>query len=217
MAKTFEVTVPDIGGYDDVPVIEVLVAVGDTVAKDQGLVTLESDKATMDVPADQDGTVDSVLVKIGDRVSQGSPIVMLKAADGEAPVTPPPSVIAQQEPAPSQKPISAPPAPVAPTAGPAAKAAAGGGDEAQGTHASPSVRRLARELVDPLVLDVQRHDYTSYLKSYTSTPGRQSVSSGDCIGSSLRASLVRRAVDSSSSATEPLCTTWPSTPPTACR
>ena len=51
MAKTFEVTVPDIGGYDDVPVIEVLVAVGDTVAKDQGLVTLESDKATMEVPS----------------------------------------------------------------------------------------------------------------------------------------------------------------------
>ena len=55
MANAIEVTVPDIGGHSDVPVIEVLVAVGDTVAKDQGLVTLESDKATMEVPAPQAG------------------------------------------------------------------------------------------------------------------------------------------------------------------
>jgi pyruvate dehydrogenase E2 component (dihydrolipoamide acetyltransferase) len=140
-----QVTVPDIGDFKDIPVIEIHVQPGDAIKADDPLVTLESDKATMDVPADQDGTVDSVLVKIGDKVSQGSPIVMLKAADGEAPVTPPPSVIAQQEPTPAPKPTSAPPAAVAPAAAPPAKAAVGA-DEGQAIHASPSVRRLAREL-----------------------------------------------------------------------
>ena len=66
MANTIEVKVPDIGGYDDVPVIEVLVAVGDTVAKDQGLVTLESDKATMEVPSSHAGVVKELKVKVGD-------------------------------------------------------------------------------------------------------------------------------------------------------
>src|SRR4051812_38411048 len=132
-----EIKVPDIGDFRDVPVIEVHVKPGDPIQADDPLLTLESDKATMDVPADRDGTVEAVLIKVGDRVSEGSGVVMLKAADGEAPVTPPPSVIAQQEPAPAPKPTSAPPAQ------PAAAAAAA--DPGQ-VHASPSVRRLAREL-----------------------------------------------------------------------
>ena len=64
MANTIEVKVPDIGGYDDVPVIEVLVAVGDTIAKDQGLVTLESDKATMEVPSPFAGVGKELKVKV---------------------------------------------------------------------------------------------------------------------------------------------------------
>ena len=72
MANTIEVKVPDIGGFDDVPVIEVLVAVGDEVAKDQGLVTLESDKATMEVPAAADGVVKALKVALGDKVSEGA-------------------------------------------------------------------------------------------------------------------------------------------------
>ena len=66
---TQEIKVPDIGGYDDVPVIEVLVAVGDTVDKDQGLVTLESDKATMEVPSSVAGVVKELKVKVGDTLS----------------------------------------------------------------------------------------------------------------------------------------------------
>ena len=131
-----EVKVPDIGDFKDVPVIEIHVKPGDSIKADDPLLTLESDKATMDVPADRDGTVEAVLVKVGDRVSEGSAVITLKAAAGEAPVTPPPSVIAQQEPAPAPKPTSAPPAQ------PAAAAAAAAGS----VHASPSVRRLAREL-----------------------------------------------------------------------
>ena len=79
MAKQTEIRVPDIGGYDDVPVIEVLVAVGDTVALDQGLVTLESDKATMEVPSSAAGVVRELKVKVGDTVSEGSVVAVLEA------------------------------------------------------------------------------------------------------------------------------------------
>ena len=72
MADLKEARVPDIGGYDDVPVIEVLVAVGDTVAADQGLVTLESDKATMEVPAPFAGVVRELKVKVGDAVPRAA-------------------------------------------------------------------------------------------------------------------------------------------------
>ena len=95
MANTIEVKVPDIGGYDDVPVIEVLVAVGDTVAKDQGLVTLESDKATMEVPSSVAGVVKELKVKVGDKVAEGSVVAVLEAeaadaapaAEGDAPAS----------------------------------------------------------------------------------------------------------------------------------
>jgi len=86
MANTIEVKVPDIGGYADVPVIEVLVAPGDTVAKDQGLVTLESDKATMEVPSSHAGVVKELKVKVGDTVSEGSVVAVLEVEGaGDAP------------------------------------------------------------------------------------------------------------------------------------
>lgn len=84
MAELKEARVPDIGDYSDVPVIEVLVAVGDTVAKDQGLVTLESDKATLEVPAPFAGVVKELKVKLGDTLSEGSVVAMIEAADAAA-------------------------------------------------------------------------------------------------------------------------------------
>jgi pyruvate dehydrogenase E2 component (dihydrolipoamide acetyltransferase) len=81
MADLKEARVPDIGGYDDVPVIEVLVAVGDTVAADQGLVTLESDKATMEVPAPFAGVVRELKVKVGDSLSEGGVVALIEPAD----------------------------------------------------------------------------------------------------------------------------------------
>ena len=79
--STREAKVPDIGNYTNVPVIEVLVKPGDTVGKDQGLVTLESDKATMEVPAPFDGVVKEVKVKVGDEVSEGMVVAVIEAGE----------------------------------------------------------------------------------------------------------------------------------------
>ncbi|WP_084635441.1 dihydrolipoyl dehydrogenase [Pseudoxanthomonas sp. J35] len=125
MANLIEVKVPDIGDYSDVPVIEVLVSVGDTVKKDQGLVTLESDKATLEVPSSADGVVKEVKVKVGDRLSEGSVVVVLEAAGAAAAEAPKAAAPAAAAPAPAaaQAPAAAPaaapaPAPAAGSAGP---------------------------------------------------------------------------------------------------
>ncbi|UZW60008.1 dihydrolipoyl dehydrogenase [Lysobacter enzymogenes] len=131
MANSIEVKVPDIGDYDDVPVIELLVAVGDTVKKDQGLVTLESDKATMEVPSSADGVVKSISVKVGDKVSQGAVIAILEAegageaAPAEAPKAAA-SAPAAAEPAKPAKPAATEaPKPAASAPAPTAAAASG--------------------------------------------------------------------------------------------
>ena len=99
MSETIEVKVPDIGDYKDVPVIEVFVKPGDTVGAEDSLITIESDKATMEVPAPSAGVVKELRVKVGDKVSQGSPVLVLEAqvpkgsepapAKAEKPATPP--------------------------------------------------------------------------------------------------------------------------------
>jgi dihydrolipoamide dehydrogenase len=114
MANTIEIKVPDIGGYDDVPVIEVLVAVGDTVAKDQGLVTLESDKATMEVPSPTAGVIKELKVKVGDKLSEGSVVAVLEsdaAADAKpaAAATPPTATPPAATPPASEAPAAKPP------------------------------------------------------------------------------------------------------------
>jgi pyruvate dehydrogenase E2 component (dihydrolipoamide acetyltransferase) len=132
-----EVKVPDIGDFKNVPVIEVHVKEGDAVDADDPLVTLESDKATMDVPAPSGGVVERLLVKVGDRLSAGSPILVFQSGAGA--VSQPPSLLAQQEPPPYSAKATVPPAPAA---------GVDGGPVADLTqvHASPSVRRIAREL-----------------------------------------------------------------------
>src|SRR5580693_6841926 len=86
IVATTEVKVPDIGNYTNIPVIEVLVKAGDTVAKDQGLITLESDKATMEVPSTVAGVIKELKVKVGDEVSEGSVVAIVEASgDASAP------------------------------------------------------------------------------------------------------------------------------------
>src|SRR5512136_1293024 len=114
---TLEVKVPDIGDFRDVPVIEVFVKPGDTVATEDPLVTLESDKATMDVPSPAAGTVKEVHVKVGDKVSEGTLVLVLDAA-AAAPSPPPGTGVASVAPAPALVPAQAPAA-RAPGAAPA--------------------------------------------------------------------------------------------------
>ena len=83
MANTIEIRIPDIGGHDNVPVIEVLVQVGDTVAKEQSLVTLESDKATMEIPSSAAGVIRELKLKVGDEVSEGTVIALLEVVGAE--------------------------------------------------------------------------------------------------------------------------------------
>src|SRR3954467_403019 len=83
--STQTVSVPDIGDFKEVEVIEVLVKPGDSVAKEQSLLTLESDKATMEIPSPAAGRVQSIKVKVGDKISKGSPILQLEATEGVAP------------------------------------------------------------------------------------------------------------------------------------
>ena len=159
MTQLKEALVPDIGDFSDIPVIEILVAVGDTVAKDQSLVTLESDKATMEVPAPFAGVVRELKVKLGDGVSEGRVVAMIEPADAAASApAPAPAAAAPAAPAPAAPPVAAPlsapaPAPVAaPVAAPAGAGLPPVRFDADAVlpdkvpYASPVVRLLAREL-----------------------------------------------------------------------
>ena len=143
-----ELHVPDIGDFKDVSVIEVFIKPGDTVKSEQSLITVESDKASMEIPASQGGVIKELKIKIGDKVSQGSVVALIEAAAGAAPAPIPaaaPAQAAAAAPAPSSAPVSQRTSPTAalpphePTAAPASL-----------PHASPSVRRFARELGVPL-------------------------------------------------------------------
>lgn len=146
--QTQTVKVPDIGDYQGVDVVEVHVSPGDVIQAEHAVVTLESDKATLDVPSPLAGKVVEVFVKVGDQVSEGDPILSLtaEAAAAEAPVEPDatPTPTPETMPGPSSPARPDPgPAPV-PVAAPAEKAAPSSGSAV--VHASPGVRRLAREL-----------------------------------------------------------------------
>ncbi|HEZ4430015.1 TPA: dihydrolipoyllysine-residue acetyltransferase [Neisseria meningitidis] len=136
---TVQVAVPDIGGHTDVDVIAVEIKVGDTVAEDDTLITLETDKATMDVPCTAAGVVKAVFLKVGDKVSEGSAIIEVETAGSVAAA---PAQAAQAA-APAPTAAAAPAAAPAPSAPAAAKI-----DEAAfaKAHAGPSARKLAREL-----------------------------------------------------------------------
>jgi len=141
MSDVIEVKVPDIGDYKNVPVIEVLVKPGDNVKLEDPLVTLESDKATMDVPAPRAGTIRDIKVKVGDKVSEGAVVLMLETAGAAAKPAPQAAVPAQ--------PVAIPPAATPPSAAKPTRVVVAPEPvlASSGTvHASPSVRRFAREL-----------------------------------------------------------------------
>ena len=158
MAAT-EVKVPDIGDFKDVPVIELLVKPGDAVKKDDSLLVLESDKATLEVPSPAAGVVAEMKVKVGDKVSAGTLLALLEGGassgdgdakangDSKAKAAAPAPAAAKPAPAPASAPAAAPAAPallrlLRPRTAPAASGPM--------VHASPGVRRFARELGVPI-------------------------------------------------------------------
>ncbi|ENV9207351.1 dihydrolipoyllysine-residue acetyltransferase [Neisseria gonorrhoeae] len=175
---TVQVAVPDIGGHTDVDVIAVEIKVGDTVAEDDTLITLETDKATMDVPCTAAGVVKAVSLKVGDKVSEGSAIIEVETA-GSAAAAPAP---AAQAAAPAAVPTSASPA--------AAKI-----DEAAfaKAHAGPSARKLARELgVDlgqvkgsGLKGRIMRDDIKAFVKSVMQGGAAKPAAAGASLGGGL--------------------------------
>ena len=183
-----EVVVPDIGDFDAVPVIELFVKVGDSIKVDDAICTLESDKATMDVPSSHAGVVKEVLVALGDKVSQGKALIKLETAGGASaaavPVAPV-ATAAAAAPAASPAPLAdGGPAASAPASMPVASAAAPSAVKVGGkVHASPSVRAFARELgVDLGQVKatgpkgrILKEDVTAFIKGAMSTgvvPGK---------------------------------------------
>lgn len=138
--EEIEVTVPDIGGDENVDVIDILVSSGDSVEAEDGLITLETDKATMDVPSPKAGVITEMFIKQGDKVSQGTVVCKLKVA-GSAPAE---SAASSASAAPSASPAKETPAPTR-AAKPAPAATAAPVKQTGKAHASPSVRRIARE------------------------------------------------------------------------
>jgi pyruvate dehydrogenase E2 component (dihydrolipoamide acetyltransferase) len=204
MAETIDVKVPDIGDYKDVPIIEVFVKPGDQVKAEDSLITVESDKATMEVPSPAAGTVKELRVKVGDKVSEGSLVLVLEATDGKSTLKP--AQTERSAPPPSAATSSAAPAPSAPRTQPSPPAPAGaqraaeqfaGSAPAQQrpaideegfskAHASPSVRRLAREFgVDLAKVKssgpkerILRDDVQAYVKGELAKPRGAEAATG---------------------------------------
>ncbi len=184
MAETITIKVPDIGDFDGVDVIEVLVGEGDTVAVEDSLITLESDKATMEIPSPSAGIIKKIHVAVGDSVSEGALVAELEAADVS---DQPPADTAPEpepEPAPEPQPEAAEPPPEPSASANTKPAPPVRGDEvppAAGKvpYASPSVRRLARELgVDLFQVRgsgrkgrIQKGDVKTYVKGVMQSGG----------------------------------------------
>ena len=193
---TVQVVVPDIGGHSDVDVIAVEIKVGDSVAEDQTLITLETDKATMDVPCTVAGTVTAVHVKVGDKVSEGSLIIDV-AASGAAAAAPVQAAPAAQAAAPAPAPVqtAAPAAAPAVAAAPVAAFGSTPVNEAgfAKAHAGPSARKLARELGVDLSLvkgsgakgRITKDDIKAFVKSAMQGGAGKPAAAGASLGGGL--------------------------------
>ncbi|QBG36059.1 dihydrolipoyllysine-residue acetyltransferase [Litorilituus sediminis] len=175
-SAVIEVAVPDIGEDGEVDVIDVLVSVGDVIEAEDGLITLETDKATMDVPSTDAGTVKEVFINVGDKVKQGSLVIKLETSSG-APVDAPaavPAPVAESAPAPAP----AKPAPTQQKAAPVPHHPQAGETKKGTIYSSPSIRRLAREFGVDLTLvkgtgnkgRILKEDVQSYVKYELSRP-----------------------------------------------
>ena len=189
MANLIEVKVPDIGDFDSVPIIEIHVKAGDTVAAEQSLITLESDKASMDVPSSANGVIKELKVKIGDKVSKGHTILVLEESAGASAAPAPKASPTPTAPTPAPAPVAASPAPPKPAPAPVSESH--GEVSSTVSHASPSVRKFARDLgVDVSKVKgsgpkgrVTQEDVQSYVKGIMT--GQASAPSGGGAGLNL--------------------------------
>ena len=184
-SQVIEIAVPDIGEDGEVDVIEVLVNVGDVIEEEDGLITLETDKATMDVPSTHAGTVKEVFISNGDKVKQGTLVIKLETSGGAAPVAAAPAVQA----APASAPVVAA-TPAATKAAPVPHHPQAGNVKKGAIYTTPSIRRLAREFGVDLTLvkgtgrkdRILKEDVQSYVKYELSRPkanAGSSVSAGE--------------------------------------
>jgi pyruvate dehydrogenase E2 component (dihydrolipoamide acetyltransferase) len=193
-----DILVPDIGDFESVDIIEVLVSPGDIIAVDDSLVTVESDKASMDIPSSQAGVVKEVKVKVGDKIAEGHLIITLEVSDTEAEAQPAavepakaeaPAVVKETPkadiPAPS-RPAPEPPKQVQPASTPAPVGEHVDTDREVKSHASPSVRKFARELGVDLKLvtgsgpkhRILNDDVQAYVKGELAKPRSDSMTAG---------------------------------------
>ena len=214
MAENKTITLPDVGDFQDIEIIEILVAAGDEVEAEQSIIVLESDKATMEIPSPYAGTIESIQVSVGDRLNEGDQIATLSASDGDAVPQ-----AAESAPAPVKEPVPATEAtpepasvpevreaaPSTPDAGPSKAEAspgktmrphpgtgAGQADSSRNRmiHASPSIRRYARELgvnLEQVIASgakgrIVKADVKAFIKS-TMTSGAAPGTTGISVGS----------------------------------
>ena len=189
MSEMVEVKVPDMGDFDDVEIIEVLVAVGDVVAEEDSLITVETDKATMEIPSSHSGTVKQVNVKVGDTISKGDLVVVLESSGAVAEVkeeVPTPAPVEAKEEAPKPAPAPAPVAAVEHKPSPTANINPG---RFKSAHASPALRKFARELgVDLSKVNgtgrngrIVKEDVQAFIKKVMSSGGA-SANGGAALG-----------------------------------
>jgi pyruvate dehydrogenase E2 component (dihydrolipoamide acetyltransferase) len=193
MSNTKDILVPDIGNFDSVDVIEVLIKAGDTIAKDDSLMTVESDKASMDIPAPFAGVVKEVKIKVGDKAAQGTLILTMDVSDAGAAVEPAapaktePAVQAPKAAIPEPtRPAPEPPKPIAPVHQPAPVGESVVVAPGKLSHASPSIRRFARELGVNLALvkgtgpknRILQSDVQGYVKGELAKPRTENMGAG---------------------------------------
>jgi len=187
-----EVLVPDIGNFDSVDVIEVHIKAGDNVNQDDSLITLESDKASMDIPSPFSGTVKEVKIKVGDKAAQGTLVALIEAAEGgtaaEAlkPAGPAPASAAVANIPPPSRPVPEVPKPIAPQGTPNPVAARAEFTPGKNPHASPSVRKFARELGADLTRvtgsgpkgRISKEDVQTWVKGELTRPRAEAAATG---------------------------------------
>ncbi len=193
-----DIFVPDIGNFDSVDVIDVLVKAGDTVAKEDSLITVESDKASMDIPSPVSGVVKEIKMKVGDKASEGSLILTMDVSDSAAAPAKTEEVKAAPQPA-AEKPVAAsvaipepsrpapePPKTIAPAQQPVPVGASVVVDAGKLSHASPSVRKFARELGVNLAFvkgsapknRIVQADVQAYVKGELAKPRTENMGAG---------------------------------------